>query len=716
MFFDRRIVVVFVCLLALIQTAQSFQNDSTKELVIRVNVQLVQVDATVTNSRDEPVTDLKAEDFLILQDGKPQEITNFSFIRTRDARTVLKPAIIPKPSNVPPPPPPPLKREKVRRTIALVVDDFGLSFESMTPVRRAIQKWIEEEMQPDDLVALVLTGGGEGALQQFTNDKRLLSAAVNRIQYNVASRVGVTSLSGISSSSSSTSTGGFETANPKQERDLVYTTFSLQSVQDVVNGLKNLPGRKDLILFSESLKIMYENGPGVSQGRDVRMKELLQNTVDLANKWAVVIHSIDPRGTMGLVSAEDSFSGMEPADIAAVSGQRSSQLTNSRDGMAQLAQETGGLLLANQNNIDKALEKVVDEGDGYYLIGYQPDETTISEMKTGNAKYHNIQLRVKRSGLHVRTRSRFFSTPENISPPDIMSRQERIEEAMRSPFSSGSLRVRLTALFSETKKDFPCINALLHFSTGQLSFTDEPDGWHKAVVEIVAGLYDVSGQQVEFADRQWSITVKNKSYDQLKKHGASFLVRLPVRQPGSYQMRLVLRDIRNGQLGNATQFVEVPDVRKNKLALSGIVLAADQSTAKGPEDQTEGMLDDSGSNGTAAVRIFEPGSSISWAYQILNAKNGKDEKPKLMMQLRLFHEGQEVYERKLPEMTVVAKGNSKRMIAADCLKLVQLPPGYYVLQVAVTDTLAEERDQMAVQSIDFEVQKTTAGGKPTLAF
>jgi VWFA-related protein len=712
---------MLICALALVQSARPFQkNDPEKDLVIRVNVQLVQVDATVTNSKDEPVTDLKAEEFVILQDGKPQEITNFSFIRTRESAkpdSVLKKTTVSfKPSNTPPPPPPPLKREKVRRTIALVVDDFGLSFESMAPVRRAIQKWIAEEMQPDDLVALVMTGGGEGALQQFTNDKRLLNAAVNRIQYNVASRVGGTSLSGVSGSSTSTKTGGFETANPKQERDLVYTTFTLQSVEDVVNGLKTLPGRKDLILFSESLKIMYEDGPGVSQGRDVRMKELLQKTVDLANKWAVVIHSIDPRGTMGLMSAEDDFSEMSSEDIAAVSGQRSTQMTNSRDGMAQLAQETGGLLMMNRNNIDKALQKVVDDGDGYYLIGYQPDEETISEMRSGNAKYHNIQVRVKRSGVHVRTRSRFFSTPENTAAPDLMARQERIEDAMRSPFSSGALRVRLTALFSATKKDLPCINTLLHFNASQLVFTDEPDGWRKAVVEVVAGLYDVNGQQVEFADRQWNLTVKGKSYENMKKYGASFLVRLPVREPGSYQMRLVLRDTRSGQLGNATQFIEIPDVRKNKLVLSGIVLAADNANAKAPEDQVEGMMDDSGSNGTAAVRVFEPGSSISWAYQILNAKNGKDEKPKLRLQLKLFHEGQEVYEKKLPEMAVAAKGDSRRMIAADQLKLVQLPSGYYVLQVAVTDTLADEKDQMAVQSIDFEVQKPKIGGKPAATF
>jgi VWFA-related protein len=695
---DRLTVICLMCALSFVGTAQPFQQkDTAQPMVIRVNVDLVQVDATVTNSSDEPVTNLQAEDFIILQDDKPQEITNFSFIRIRDA--AARPPVIKKTSeelqknvSLPAPPPVPIKREKVRRAIALVVDDLGLSYESMGFVRHSIKKWVDEEMLPNDLVALVLTGKGEGVLQQFTNDKRLLYAAIDsRINYNAASRVGVTSLSGLS--------GG----DPAQEeRNLAYTKFTMQSIQDTINGLKDLPGRKDLILFSESMDVMFrDNTNGLSQGRDLHMKEMLQRTVDAANKSAVVIHSIDPRGVMVFTSAEQTLSsdGSGPDW-----GQLASQLNSSRDGMARLVQDTGGLFVHDQNNIDKALEKVVDDGDGYYLIGYQPDQATITEMKSGNAKYHKIRVRVKRSGLRVRSRSRFFSTPEDISPPNLMVRKERVEDALRSPFASGSLKVRLTALFSQTKEEKPCINALIHFDISRLEFSLEPGGWRKASLEFVAGLYDSSGQQVEFGDRAWRLQLKGQSYEDMKRNGASFLMRLPVREAGAYQMRLVLRDSKSGRLGSASQFIEIPDVRKNKLTLSGIVLAGDQTKVKGPEEQIEGMMEDSGANGTPAVRVFEPGVAISWAYQILNAKNDEDQSPKLQMQYRLFHEGQEIFAKKPIEMTVAAKGNSKRMIAADQLKLTQLPPGYYILQIAVTDMLADKKDRMAVQSIDFEVQ------------
>ena len=92
----------------------------------------------------------------------------------------------------PPPPPAVLQPTGVRRTLALVVDDLGLAADSIPPVRDAIRNFIDEQMRPGDLVAIVRTSAGMGALQQFTTDKRLLDAALERVKY-VQSRVGVSS-------------------------------------------------------------------------------------------------------------------------------------------------------------------------------------------------------------------------------------------------------------------------------------------------------------------------------------------------------------------------------------------------------------------------------------------------------------------------------------------------------------------------------------------
>ncbi len=696
----RRIAVWLLCTIAFAGTAQpSGKPDTSQESIFRVSVDLVQVDAVVTNSNEEPVTDLTAEDFIILQDGKPQQITNFSFIRTSDPAT---PAAASRKTTakkergrpMPPPPPMPLRREKLRRTIALLADDLGLSAEYAIRVRQWIRKWLEEEMEPNDLVAVLRTGGGVGALHQFTNDKRMLYAAADLINYNAASRVEITGgFDPIPKSSAIRySSDGFALPMVTAERDLVFTKFTLGSIQYVVDALKDLPGRKSIILFSENFQLLFNGCQGQTQGRDVAMKEPLQRLVDAANRAAVVIHTIDPRGVVNT------------ANIC--------ELLASQDGLSILAKETGGLFISGRNDVSRALTMVADDGNGYYLIGYQPDAQTISEIKKGKPKLHKIQVRVKRPGLTVRSRTEFFSSPDKKVPADLITRQERVGQALYSPFSGGELPLRLTALFSQTKDEKSVIHSLLHFDANQLVFTDEPDDWHKATIEVTAALFDSEGQQVDFTDRKWNLIVKGQTYEFMQKSGASFLMYVPVKQPGAYQMRLVVRDTATGKLGSATRVVEVPDLRDGRLALSGILLAADKAKSEAAVEQAEGLIEEAEAKRTAAVRIFEAGETIAWAYQILNAKNDRDRKPQLQSQLRLYHEGRLVYEG-TPSAMNSPQGGSKRMIAVDQLHLKQLPPGFYVLQIAVSDMLADEKRRTAVQSIDFDAQSSDGESNQT---
>src|SRR5229473_6668840 len=159
--------------------------------VVRITTNLVQVDAVVTDKNGKVVTDLKPEEVQILEDGKPQKITHFSYnvIQSALVTPPAKPANVDK--NAPPAPPVALKPEQVRRTMAIVVDDLGLSFESTHFVRQALKKFVDEQMQAGDLVAIIRTSGGMGALQQFTSDKRQLYAAVERVKWNSNGRGGI---------------------------------------------------------------------------------------------------------------------------------------------------------------------------------------------------------------------------------------------------------------------------------------------------------------------------------------------------------------------------------------------------------------------------------------------------------------------------------------------------------------------------------------------
>ena len=309
--------------------------------VIHINVNLVQVDAVVTDSKHHLVTNLEASDFQVLQDGKPQKITNFSFVSLKPAAaaTPVSPAKVSK--GAPPPPPVMVRPEQARRLIALVVDDLGLAFDSTARVRGALKKFVDDQMQPGDLVAIIRTGAGVGALQQFTTDKRVLYAAIDRVRYNSMGRVGVSSFDAL---------GSGEHSTLDAEREGIVAAGTLGAIRYVVNGLRELPGRKAVVLFTENLKLFNREGENDRVMQGVRQLE------DAANRASVLIYSIDPRGleTLQLTAADDTR-GMSARQIARVPQPRSMQQFRSQDGMVMLANDTGGRFFANSNDISGAL-------------------------------------------------------------------------------------------------------------------------------------------------------------------------------------------------------------------------------------------------------------------------------------------------------------------------------------------------------------------------
>jgi len=693
----RPIAVILPLALALAQN-QSFQPQNP-DTVIRITVNLVQVDAVVTDAKGHLVNGLKKEDFVILQDGKPQVITNFSYVSTREG--VVRTAAAPKKpapgAKIAPPPPPsmPFRASQVRRTIALVVDDLGLSFDSIARVRGSLKKFVDQEMQPGDLVAVIRTGAGMGALQQFTSDKRILYAAIDKVKYNALGRVGISSFAPLGSDP-----GAIDTTNFDNEREQIFAAGTMGAIRYVVDGLRELPGRKSVVLFSENMRINYQDG--MSQ----RVLDSMKLLTDACNRASVVIYSIDPRGLVytGLTAA-DNTSRMSPQQIANVHAQRSQQLFESQDGLVALAHETGGLFLHDSNDIDGQLRQVIQDGEGYYLIGYHPSAATF-DARTGQPKFHNLQVRVKQAGLHVRYRSGFFGTSDRDVAPPARDRRSQIAHALGSPFGTGDLHLRLTSFFMQAKTG-PYIKSMLYFEPKELKFTDEPDDWHHAVIDTVAVTFGDSGQIVDSTDKTWNVRLKGDTYRDVMKKGMVYSINVPLKKPGAYQMRVVLRDAGTEEVGSASQFIQVPDVTKGHLELSSIVLSSDHSKtqATGEQEHPEGHVDED-PNGTPAVRIFKPGAVLAYGYWILNAQADSSRKADLTVQTRLFRDGQEVYPGSPKPLPAAPADDPTRLVGGGRMQLgANIQHGDYVLQVVVTDKLAKEKYQVATQSMDFEIRQ-----------
>src|SRR4030095_7901624 len=334
------------------------KSSSEKDDVVRISVTLVQVDAVVTDRQGMQVTGLKLSDFEIFQPGPREQIANFSYISTQpDSPATPKPEAR---SRLPLPigPPARLRPDQVRRTVALVVDDLGLSIESTVVVREALKKFIDQQMQPGDLVAIIRTGAGLGALQQFTADKRQLYAAIERVRWNVIGRGAVSAFAPLGAGPSG---GGFG-AKFNELRAEIYSVGTLGALNYVISGLRELPGRKSVILFSDGFKLFSGDpkGSGRYEGSQ-RVIDSLRRLTESANRASVVVYTIDARGLQALgPTAADIFRG-QSADVRSASElppldppgseerfdtkqeARWQELSDTQQGLQYLAHKTGGL-------------------------------------------------------------------------------------------------------------------------------------------------------------------------------------------------------------------------------------------------------------------------------------------------------------------------------------------------------------------------------------
>ena len=682
---------------------------------------LVQMDAVVTDSKGRYVTDLGPGDFEVLEDGKPQKLTHFSYVRIKaePAGAAEPQATIPKPTpksaaSLPPPPMAQLRPEDVRRTIVLMVDDLGLSFESMAWVRTSLHKFVERQMQPGDLMAVCRTGAGSGALQQFSADKRVLLAIIDGLRWNPNGRFGVNYFEAYGKESMlaaelpETGHGGPTRSGDSRSLDVSYdaretavsTVGTLGSINYIVGALRELPGRKSIVLFSDGFSL-YEAGGTTAQYDDVQ--RALRALIDRANRSGTVIYtmhaaglrtvqpdaadrvSLDGMGTTG-ISAEQRERILNNRTQIGAPGGRDVENNMRQQNLGYLADKTGGLAYENGNDLNWGLERVMDDQQGYYLLGYHPPEGTL-ERKNRQSDFHSIQVKVTRAGLHVRSRTGFFGESDAESLPKYATALEQLRATMLSPFQSAAVGVRLTALYAEVPKQGPVVRNLLRINAADLTWQHDARGSGTARILLIAVATGEGAQPLAAMGRVYDLRVAPGMMTEARRNGVFYSLDVPVPKRGAYQVRVAVRDEATGKMGSATQFIEVPILKKGGFALSSVVL----------REREQGLALTGREDLTPAIRQFQRGTSLEFLCLVARGRNRKPDLD-LATRVRVLRDGKEVYS--APARLVDAKGSGQAVFGA--LKLTdQITPGEYYLQVIAAEQ--NGKGETAGQWTDFTV-------------
>ena len=662
--------------------SQPQQTADDKDDVVKITTNLVQVDVVVTKD-GKPVTNLTADDFEIFQDGRRQTITSFAYISNIPA-SASQPTNDDKKTAANAAPYAPIKPDDPHRTIAFVVDDLGLSAESMGQVRKQLRKFIAEELQPNDLVAILRTSGELGALQQFTNDKRLLSRAVDHLRWNFCSRVGINVFRPVQL---------FADDGPALCGLQSFGTTT-KSLRFIIDAMGYLPGRKSMVLLSDSLPMESQEALADLSRGTLREDSLSMGTYTTDNfpelkliaekaiRASVVIYSVDTQGLQYTgITAADAFQGT-PRQMHDLISARSRLLMLRRAGGEYIAKETGGFQVRNSNGFQ--LDRIVEDQSGYYLLGYRPSEDTF------NRRFHKIKAKVKRSGMSLRTRFGFFGVSEeevNRAKPTV---RDETNIALASPFMAQDIDIDMTTFFIHDSAMGSIIRSFVYIDGKDLTLTGV-NGRYQGSIELHGVIFGENGAIVEKVTRSATLSLPESDYQQAKSQGIRLSFDIPVKRSGAFQVRVAARDRPSSRIGSAGQFVLVPDLKKKQMAVSGIVLAesgADQSITN------------------AGTRRFAPNAELYFVYMLYNAANESGKLRNLVMDVKLFRDDKNVHSG--PQTPIVASDQDLSRVGVNgVVRLApELEPGNYYLQIVITDKDAPAKKVAPViQWVDFEIVK-----------
>ncbi|HEY6805524.1 MAG TPA: VWA domain-containing protein [Pyrinomonadaceae bacterium] len=700
-----------ICLSSVI-SSQTLSEQKPNDDVIRTNTELVQTDVMVFDKQGHFVNGLTRDNFEIKIDGQTRPIQFFEQIKAGagNEEAQLAAARGVTQSGASPVKVVPLDRG---RTIFFFLDDFHLDLQGFAASRKIISNFIDKEMGQNDQAAIASATGQIGFLQQLTDDRAVLQAALDRVKIRTYP---VTDIENPQMSEyeamliDNNDIDVFEyfvketmrlngnqmnremaasMVNGRAHRLLAqaanFNANTLSSLEHLIQLAKNVPGRKVLFLLSDGFLIQNRRGDALPR---------IQRITSAAAKSSVVIYAVDAHGLAPLKGDASSAGNFDPAGILnrAAAGEQ----TATQDGLNALSRDTGGKPIFNTNDFRPGLRGALEETAIYYLLAWKPDA---ENKKPG--RFRNIQVNViGRPDLAVRMRKGFF----DVEPPPAATTAElkkltpvaspdddnkkvvaKLRETIFAPYPVRNVPLSLGLNYYDGPGKGPILAASVQIP-GEFLFYGPRNGKNQAVVDVTGIFFDDKGQiKANFYERLVS-TASTDQQNQTYEGDITYTYPASV-PPGLYQVRVAVRDDQSGKAGSIHGWLEVPDLTKGQLSMSSLLLGERGSSAttnvSNDNDPTPVVLN--------ASHRFRQGSSLrflAFSYNTKFSDTAKDSD--LAVQVQVIRDDQPVMTTALRRITTEGIADPARVPYAAEIPLTGLQPGRYVLQVTFIDRLSKQ--------------------------
>jgi VWFA-related protein len=535
----------------------------------KVRVDYVEVDTVVTDKQGKFVRDLTKEDFQVLEDGKPQTIAQFTTVDIPVERTD-HPLFAASPIE-----PDVRTNEKPfdGRVYVMVVDDLHTLFGRSLRVKTAAKQFIEQRLGANDLMAIVHTAGPSNGNQEFTNNKRLLLAAVDKTQGRKLDSATINKTNEYNNTQGIRQPG--DALNDPDDAERAFNArSSLDTLKNVADWFGSVRGRRKAILFvsegidydiNDIIPAQGSNHQGASMVMDAT-----RDAISSATRSNVAIYGIDPRGLTDL-GDESITVGAFPDDTSLGVGTSSlfNEVRLSQDSLRTLSDETGGFAVVNRNDFTTAFQRIQEDNSSYYVLAYYPPDPR-------PGRFHKIDVRVTRPGLTVRGR-RAYVTPKKVDDKNNKTTKSvttpEVREALDSPLPVSGLTMHV--FFSPFKGAAPNASVLMGVELrGRDMALSQTDSLQLSYIAI-----DVNGKiKGGNTDSLTMAALKPETKARIEQTGLRLLNRMDL-PPGKYQVRIAAQDSGSASVGAVQYDLDVPDFAKAPFSMSGIVMTSPLGSA-----------------------------------------------------------------------------------------------------------------------------------------
>ena len=643
---------------------------------------MVSIDVIVRDRDGNIVRGLTAADFEIREDGRPQEILNFTFQEVAD-ESALKPgaptellvgveAKMAEPARsttAAPESAPAMTSDALagRRLIVLLFDISSMQPEDVQRAVDSARKYVKEQMTDADLVAVATVGSTLDVLTDFTGERERVDTALGRLAYTDGLATEAPEANTAATDETLAATEGPATTETT-ELDMFNNDVRLRALRTLAETLSPIEQKKAIVYFSAGMQ---------RSGQDNLVE--LRSAINAAVRAHVAIYPIDTRGLQAVVPGGDARQGSGRGGQDMFSGravaQQYSRLASSQDTLTSLAGDTGGRAFTDTNDFGEAFTRVQRGMSAYYLLGYS------STNPTRDGRFRRVQVRLKREGLRVESRAGYYAA-RDFAHTSRGDRETQLQEQLFAEVSATELPVLVTGGFFRLAADRYYVPIAVAVPGSAIRV---PEGKDKATLDLLGMVRDEQGRPVGRIRQTMDLAGAAASTLEGKQVLYQSGVTLP---PGRFALKVVVRENTNGAMGSFETAVVVPELKQSPVKVSSVVLST-QLQQKAPRSRSDNPLVRDGAQLIPNVtHVVGRDQKLFFYFEVYEPAAAEASTSDLRASLAFYRGKIKVLETPVLERTTLDAPERKAAVFRLEVPAEAFKPGLYTCQVNIIDAAA----------------------------